>query len=160
MTYSYQPHHYEEFEEGQTFESSGRTVTETDVVNYAAIDGDWTELHTNTEYADEQPFGQRVVHGPLTFSIAMGLAYRCGFMERTVLGFLGMETMDFPKPVFIDDTVYGTYTITNKRDLESRPNAGVVSVQFDLHNQHEELVFDSEMKFLVKRRSGSETDNK
>jgi len=160
MTYSYRPHYYEEFEEGQIFESSGRTVTETDVVNYAAIGGDWTELHTNTEYAAKQPFEHRVVHGPLTFSIAMGLAYRCGFMERTVLGFLGMETMDFPNPVFIDDTVYGTYTITNKHDLESRPDAGVVSVQFDLYNQDDELVFDSEMKFLVKRDSESEAEEK
>jgi len=151
MPYSYRPHHFEEFEQGQQFESVGRTVTETDVVNYAAIGGDWTELHTNGEYATDQHFGGRVAHGPLTLSIAMGLAYRCGFMERTVMGFLGIDHMEFPRPVYIDDTVVGIFTVTGTERLDHRSDAGVVSLQFDLTNQDEEQVFDSEMRFLVRR---------
>lgn len=151
MPYSYEPHHFEDFDVGQTFESVGRTVTETDVVNYAAIGGDWTELHTNAEYADEQHFGQRVVHGPLTLSIAIGLAARCGFMERTVMGFLGVERMNFPQPVFIDDTIAADFTVTALDDLASRDDAGVVTLAFDVVNQDDEQVFDSEMRFLVAR---------
>lgn len=56
MPYSYPPHH---FEDGQTFESVGRTVTESDFVMHAMVTGDWTELHTNAEYAEYGPFGER-----------------------------------------------------------------------------------------------------
>ena len=149
MPYSYQPHHYEDFELGREFVSVGRTVTESDLVTYASIGGDWTELHTNSEYAKSQHFGQRVAHGPLTFTIAMGLAARCGFMERTVMGFLGMERMNFPRPVFIGDTISATFTVTDLGTLESRGDAGVVTLAFDVENQDEKQVFDSEMNFLV-----------
>lgn len=149
MPYSYQPHHYEDFDVGQEFVSVGRTVTESDLVDYASLGGDWTELHTNQEYASEQHFGQRVAHGPLTLTIAMGLAARCGFMERTVMGFLGIERMDFPQPVFIGDTLSAEFEVTSLNDLESRDDAGVVTLEFDVRNQEEERVFDSEMKFLV-----------
>jgi len=153
MPYSYRPHHFEDLEEGQTFESTGRTITETDVVNYAAIGGDWTELHTNTEYAASENFERRVAHGPLTLTVALGLAYRCGFLERTVQGFLGVDSMRFPEPVFIDDTVTGEFTVREKRTLETTSDSGVARLQFDLTNQDESQVFDSEMKFLVQRRS-------
>ncbi|WP_435320984.1 MaoC/PaaZ C-terminal domain-containing protein [Haloarchaeobius sp. TZWSO28] len=151
MPYSYQPHHYEDFEVGQEFVSVGRTITESDLVDYASLGGDWTELHTNKEYAQEQHFGQRVAHGPLTLTIAMGLAARCGFMERTVMGFLGIERMDFPQPVFIGDTLSAEFTVTDLNELESRDDAGVVALEFDVENQEQERVFDSEMKFLVAR---------
>lgn len=151
MAYSYEPQRFEEFEVGQTFLSPGRTVTETDLVNYAALGGDWTELHTNKEYSEQQDFERRVAHGPLTMTIAMGLAARCGFMERTVRGFLGINHMDFPRPVFIDDTISAEMTVTNCSQLESRDDVGVVSLEFDVRNQNDESVFESEMKFLVAR---------
>lgn len=153
MAYSYEPHRFEEFEVGQTFVSPGRTITETDVVNYASLGGDWTELHTNSEYAEDQQFGQRVVHGPLTMTIAIGLAARCGFMERTVRGFLGVNRMDFPRPVFIGDTVSAEFSVTDCTSLESRDDAGIVTLEFDVRNGDDDRVFDSEMKFLVSRES-------
>jgi acyl dehydratase len=153
MAYSYEPQQFEEFEAGQEFVSPGRTVTEADVVNYASLGGDWTELHTNTEYASESQFQQRVVHGPLTMTIAIGLAARCGFMERTVMGFLGIENMDFPHPVFIDDTISGLFTVVDCSTLESRDDAGVVALSFDIRNHDDVQVFDSEMRFLVERES-------
>ena len=151
MPYSYRPHSFEDFELGQEFISAGRTVTESDLVTYASIGGDWTELHTNAEYAQEQDFGQRVAHGPLTLTIAMGLAARCGFMERTVMGFLGIEYMDFPQPVFVGDTLSATMTVTDCSTLTSRTDAGVISLEFDVTNQDDEQVFDSVMRFLVER---------
>ena len=105
MPYSYQPHHFEDFEEGQTFESVGRTVTEADFVMHSAFSGDWTELHTNRHYAEDEYFGERVAHGPMTFILATGFVYRCGFLERTVVAFLGMNYMDIPAPVHMGDTI-------------------------------------------------------
>lgn len=68
MPYSYEPHYFEDLEIGQTFESAGRTVTETDFVVHSMFTGDWTELHTNKEYSEDGPFGARIAQGPLSSS--------------------------------------------------------------------------------------------
>jgi len=152
MPYSYRPHHFEDFEVGQTFESVGRTVTESDFVFHSAFTGDWTELHTNTEYATDGPFGERVAQGPLTFILATGFVYRCGFLERTVVAFLGMNYMDIPAPVYAGDTVSATFEVTDKRDLDSREDAGMVVIDSAMTNERDEEVFSGDMNFLVRRR--------
>ncbi len=78
--------YFEEYQEGEVFRSPGRTITETDVVNFSALSGDWNELHANEEFARRQYFGRRIVHGALIFSVSMGtLAFiRSGTMARTI----------------------------------------------------------------------------
>lgn len=150
MPYSYEPHHFEDFAVGETFESAGRTITETDVVMHAAMGGDWTEVHTNQAYAEEATFGERVVHAPLTFQIQMGLLVRCGIFERTVLAYLGIESMDFPSPVFIDDTIWLEATVTETRELASRDDGGLVALETTVMKEDEEPVLDGLQKFLVR----------
>ncbi|MCO8244169.1 MULTISPECIES: MaoC/PaaZ C-terminal domain-containing protein [unclassified Haladaptatus] len=152
MPYSYEPHHFEDFEEGQTFESVGRTVTEYDFVQHSAFTGDWTELHTNKEYAEDEYFGERVAHGPMTFSLATGFVYRCGFLERTVLAFLGMNYMDIPAPVKMDDTISLDMEVTGTKKLSSRDDAGLVTIDTTMTNQEDTVVFEGDMKFLIKTR--------
>lgn len=152
MPYSYEPHYFEEMEEGTTFESAGRTITETDFVVHSMLTGDWTELHTNAEYADDGPYDERIAHGPMTFIIATGLVQRCGFVERTVIAFLGMNYMDIPNPLFIGDTLTATFEVTERRELESRDDAGLVVIDSDVRNQDDEQVFAGDMKFLFKRQ--------
>ncbi|MEZ4555850.1 MAG: MaoC/PaaZ C-terminal domain-containing protein [Caldilineaceae bacterium] len=82
---------FEEFQIGDQVESVGRTVTETDVVNFAAISGDWNLIHTDAEYSKEQMYGQRMAHGLLVLSIASGQAVRLGFMEDTVIAFRSID---------------------------------------------------------------------
>lgn len=151
MPYSYEPHHFEDFEEGQTFESVGRTVTETDFVMHSALSGDWTELHTNKEYASEQPFGERIAHGPMTFVQATGFVYRTGIVERTALAFLGMNYMDLPNPVHVGDTVQLEMEVTETKELGSRDDAGLVVIDTEMQNQEGTVVFQGDMKFLIKR---------
>ena len=155
MPYSYEPHHYETFEVGQTFQSVGRTVTETDLVNHSSFTGDWTELHTNRHFAEEEYFGERVAHGPMTFSLATGFVYRCGIVERTVLAFLGMNYMDIPAPVAVGDTVSLAMEVTEKRELSSREDCGLVVIDSEMTNQEGETVFAGDMKFLIKRREAN-----
>jgi acyl dehydratase len=150
MPYSYRPHHFEDFEEGQTFESVGRTVTETDFVLHSAFAGDWTELHTNRHYAEDEYFGERVAHGPMTFVLATGFVYRCGFLERTVLAFLGMNYMDIPAPVYMGDTISLHMEVTEIKPLSSRDDAGLVTIDTEMTNQDGETVFAGDMKFMVK----------
>jgi acyl dehydratase len=151
MPYSYRPHHFEDFEEGETFESVGRTVTEADFVMHSAFSGDWTELHTNRHYADEEYFGERVAHGPMTFILATGFVYRCGFLERTVLAFLGMNYMDIPAPVYMGDTISLDMEVVETKELSSRDDAGLVVIDTVMTNQNGEEVFSGDMKFMIKR---------
>ncbi|MFB6298466.1 MAG: MaoC/PaaZ C-terminal domain-containing protein [Salinirussus sp.] len=153
MPYSYRPHHFEDFEEGQTFESPGRTVTETDFVLHSAFAGDWTELHTNREYAEREEFGGRVAHGPMTFVLATGFVFRTGLLERTVLAFLGMDYMDIPNPVYMDDTISLDMEVTEVREISSRDDAGLVIIDTEMTNQEGTTVFAGDMKFLVKREA-------
>ncbi|PSQ42038.1 monoamine oxidase [Halobacteriales archaeon SW_7_68_16] len=151
MPYSYEPHHYEEFAVGDTFESVGRTVTESEFTMHSMFTGDWTELHTNAAYAAEEEFGERVAHGPMTFVLATGFVYRCGFLERTMVAFLGMNYMDIPAPVRIGDTVSLAMEVTERRDLSSRDDAGLVVIDTEMTRDDGETVFAGDMKFLVER---------
>ncbi|PSP51993.1 monoamine oxidase [Halobacteriales archaeon QH_3_68_24] len=152
MPYSHEPHHFEDFEAGQTFESVGRTVTETDFVMHSALAGDWTELHTNAEYAADGPFGERIAHGPMTFVQATGLVYRMGIVERTAVAFVGMNYMDLPNPVHIGDTISLDLEVTDKKEV-SRDDAGLVVLDGTVTNQDDTVVLEGDMKFLIERRA-------
>ena len=151
MAYSYEPHHFEEFEEGQEFISVGRTVTESDFVMHSALSGDWTELHTNKEYAQEQEFGERIAHGPMTFVQATGFVYRTGIVERTAYAFLGMNYMDLPNPVTIGDTLQLEMVVSNKKEV-GRDDVGMVVLDTGMENQNGTTVFEGDMKFLIKKQ--------
>ncbi|WP_302082586.1 MaoC/PaaZ C-terminal domain-containing protein [Salinibaculum rarum] len=151
MAYSYEPHHYEDFEEGEEFISVGRTVTESDFVMHSALSGDWTELHTNKEYAEEQDFGERIAHGPMTFVQATGFVYRTGIVERTAYAFLGMNYMDLPNPVNIGDTLQLEMEVSNKKEV-GRDDVGLVVLDTEMENQEGTTVFEGDMKFLIKKK--------
>ncbi|GGL65269.1 MaoC family dehydratase [Halocalculus aciditolerans] len=153
MAYSYEPHHFEDFEVGKEFISVGRTVTESDFVMHSALSGDWTELHTNKEYAEDQQFGERIAHGPMTFVQATGFVYRTGIVERTAVAFLGMNYMDLPNPVTIGDTLQLEIEVVDRKDLESREDAGIVVLDTVMENQEGTVVFEGDMKFLIKKQN-------
>jgi acyl dehydratase len=152
MPYSYEPHRFEDFAAGQTFESVGRTITETDFVMHSALSGDWTELHTNAEYSEDSPFGERIAQGPMTFVQATGLFYRLGIVERTAVAFLGMNYMDLPNPVYIDDTVSLDVEVAEKKALESREDAELVVFDATLSKADGTVALEGDFKFLIKRR--------
>lgn len=130
--------YFEEFQIGDTVESVGRTVTETDIVNYAALSGDYNLIHTDAEYSRQQLFGQRVAHGLLILSIASGMAVRLGFMEETVMAFRGLEWR-FTAPVFIGDTVRLRVTVEGTRPM-ARLGGGLVTFKMEVLNQRAEVV--------------------
>ncbi|SDJ98415.1 Acyl dehydratase [Halovenus aranensis] len=156
MAYSYEPHHWEDFEVGQTFETVGRTVTESDFTLHSMFTGDWTELHSNAEYAEDGPFGARVAHGPMTFTLATGFVYRSGIVERTVYAFLGMNYMDVNEPVFMDDTISMEMEVTDKKEIDSVEDADMVTIDTVVTNQDDVAVFEGDMKFLIYNRDAKE----
>src|SRR5262249_26196327 len=118
--------YFEELQGGETRRSRGRTITETDIVNFAALTGDWVELHVNEEYARQSFFGRRIAHGALIFSISTGLAVRMGTVDDTVIAFYGVDKLRFIKPVFIGDTIWVRETVQNKEVRDDQ--SGIVTM--------------------------------
>ena len=144
--------YFEDFPLDNISVSRGRTITESDVVAFAGLSGDFIELHTNEEYARRSPFGRRIAHGALIFSVSTGLATQMGQMTDTVLAFYGLDKLRFTKPVFIGDTVRVEKRVIEKQ--EKGEGRGVVTFETKVLNQHDETVLVYQDKVLVKRKEG------
>jgi 3-hydroxybutyryl-CoA dehydratase len=142
--------YFEDFEPGEESTTAGRTITETDIVNFAGITGDWNEIHTNKELADRGPFKQRIAHGALIFSIATGLSVRLGQTADTVIAFYGLDRLRFVKPTFIGDTIRVKQRVESKSERDA--NSGIVTMLNEVTNQRDEVVVSYTAKVLLKRR--------
>jgi 3-hydroxybutyryl-CoA dehydratase len=142
---------FEDLNIGEEAMTAGRTITETDIVNFAGITGDWNEIHTNKELAARTQFGQRIAHGALVFSIATGLTVRMGQTADTVIAFYGLDRLRFVKPVFIGDTIRMRQRVEEKTPRDDR--SGIVTILNEVINQNEQVVVSYIAKVLLKRRS-------
>lgn len=143
--------YYEDFNIGDTYFSPGRTITETDVVNFAGLSGDFNLIHTDEEYAKKNsPFGTRISHGLLGLSITSGLMTRIGIFEGTVIAFLGLE-WNFKKPILLNDTIYFKMIIEKMRET-SKKDRGIIVRKVELFNQKDEIVHEGTMTIMIKRR--------
>jgi acyl dehydratase len=142
--------YFEEFEIGHESTSAGRTITETDIVNFAALTGDWNEIHTNKELAARGQFGQRIAHGALVFSVATGLSVRMGQTNDTVIAFYGLDRLRFVKPVFIGDTIRVRQRVEGRSERDDK--SGIVTFLNEVINQNEVVVVSYTAKVLLKRR--------
>jgi len=143
--------YFEEFEVGYEIVSAARTITETDIVNFAALTGDWTQIHVNAEYAKGTIFGQRVAHGLMGLSIAAGLGAQLGFIEETVLAFRGLE-WKFSAPIFIGDTIHLKAKVREKKELK-KLGGGSVTFEMRLFNQEGKTVQKGKWEVLMKSKS-------
>ena len=143
--------YFEEFEIGMTIVSAGRTITESDIVIFAGLSGDFNQIHTDAEYSKASLAGQRIAHGLLCLSIASGLAVRTGFMDGTVQFFREVAEWKFIKPVFIGDTIHVVVTVLETKDLR-RMGSGLVVLDVDVHNQRDESVMRGIWRILVAPR--------
>ncbi len=139
--------YFEDIVVGQKMVTRGRTITEADVVNFAGLTGDYNPMHTDAEYMKNSAFGQRVAHGMLTLSYAVGQAYQLGFMERTVLAFRGLE-MKFSLPVYIGDTVH-VELVVRETKAAARMGGGIVTLDVKIINQDDKTVQSGEWIVLM-----------
>jgi 3-hydroxybutyryl-CoA dehydratase len=142
--------YYEDYEIGQKMVTRGRTITESDLVQFAGLTGDYNPMHTDAEYAKTSIAGQRVAHGMLVLSYAIGQTYQLGFLERTVLTFRGVE-MKFSLPVYIGDTIHVELTVTEKKEA-ARLGGGTVVSEARIINQDGKTVQKGEWTMLVASR--------
>ncbi len=141
---------YEEFNIGMKFESPTKTITETDIVMFAALSGDWNPIHIDAEYAKQTRFGQRIAHGLLTLSIASGLLTKLRLTEKTIVAFYGIDRLRFINPVFIGDTIKVVAEVTNK---EEKKDYGIVTFDVKVYNQKGEVVLVYTSKTAVTKKS-------
>lgn len=144
-------HYLEDLTAGQLFVSAARTVTESDVVAFAGLSGDFNVIHTDAEFARSSVYGKRVVYGLLSMSIATGLLDRLGIFSGSAIAMLGIADWRFTAPVFIGDTIHLELTILAVRPSQSRPDRGVVERRFELVNQHGTVVQAGRIDVLVRR---------
>ena len=142
--------YFEDYQVGAEIVTHGRTITETDVVNFAGVSGDFTTIHTDAEFAKTTPFGERISHGLLGLSVATGLAAQMGFIEGTVIAFTGLD-WKFKGAIKFGDTIHLS---TKVKKLKAMRAAGGGFVVFDARilNQRGETVQQGEWTLLVKSK--------
>jgi 3-hydroxybutyryl-CoA dehydratase len=152
MTATTRGMYYEEFEVGIEIATAARTITEADIVNFAALTGDYNQLHTDAVYAARTPYGRRIAHGALVLSYVLGLAVRQGFIEGTTLAFRELS-WKFSAPVFIGDTIHLEVEVTETKPMK-RLGGGLVVLNARVVNQSGETVQRGEWRALMASRPG------
>ena len=140
--------YFEEFNVGDTVTSAGRTITEADVVSFAALSGDWNAIHVDAEFAKSGMFGERIAHGLLGLSVASGLAVQLGFIEGTVIAFMGID-WKFRGAIKIGDTIHVQAQIAEKKAMP-RLGGGLVTMNVEVLNQQGETTQKGTWSMLMK----------
>jgi len=142
--------YFEDFQIGEKMTTRARTITETDIVMFAAFSGDWYPLHVDVEYAKKSPFGERIAHGWLVLSVASGLL---PLYDMAIVAFYGIDRVRFMRPTKIGDTLHLDIEITEKSDKGDM--GGLVTFNNLIKNQRNEDVALMVMKgFIGKKKSG------
>ncbi len=143
---------YDEFNLGDTFISQARTVTESDVVAFAGLSGDFNPLHTDAEFGKKTPFGERIAHGMLVAAMATGMANWTGIFEGTTLALME-QVIRYKGAVKFGDTIHLELEVVDKRPT-SKSDRGVVCFATRVRNQLEEVAIEGEWTLLMKRSDG------
>lgn len=145
----------EDLVEGMTAVSPARTVTETDVVAFAGLSGDYNPLHTDERRAAASAYGRRVVHGMLGAAIASGLFTRTQLsirLQASLIAWLGLDWR-FVSPIFIGDTIHVEATVTATRHTRD-PDRGIVTIERVVRNQDGTVTQSGTTHMMVRRRGG------
>lgn len=139
------PDYYDRLTVGDRRVSPARTITETDLVSFAMFTGDWHPMHTNVPWAEaDERFGQRIAHGALTLSVALGLVT---FWPEAMRAFYGIDKLRFVNPTFIGDTLHVETEILEIAEREDR--SAVVSSRFVVHKHSGDPVLVATLRALV-----------
>src|SRR5262249_1708041 len=140
---------------GQEWESQGRTITQTDIVNFAGISGDFNPIHVDHEFAKTTPFRQPIAHGLLVFAIASGLGLHSPPMRT--LAFHSIREWHFKEPVYVGDTIRVRTKVLEKEE-RARGRRGVVTWQRQIMNQAGKVVQEGVSVTLVEGRPADKNE--
>ncbi|MDP6225001.1 MAG: MaoC/PaaZ C-terminal domain-containing protein [Anaerolineales bacterium] len=142
---------FDQFNLGDVFTSQARTVTETDVVNFAGLSGDFNPLHTDEEFGKSTPFGARIAHGMLVASMATGMANWSGVFEGTTIALME-QVIRYKGAVMFGDTVHLELTVAEKKET-SKPNRGIVKFDTAVVNQDGKAVIEGQWTLMMARNA-------
>lgn len=132
--------YYDELEVGARYlHRPGRTATEADNVLFSTLTMNPQSLHLDAAFAEEQPFGQRLMNSMWTLSTMVGASVS-QITQGTLVAQLGLTDIAFPAPLFHGDTLYTETEVTDKRLSSSRPGQGIVTLRHTGRNQRGEVV--------------------
>jgi len=142
--------YFEDYEIGQVHHSHGRTITEADIVLHAGQTGDFYPHHMDAEFCKQQPFKERIAHGTLILSVAVGML--AGEINDVAMSY-GYDGIRFIRPVFIGDTITAHATIAEKREYGKNPEEfGLVDEKVEVTNHKGELVMALTHIYLVHKK--------
>ena len=139
--------YYEDITINESWQSSARTVTESDIVAFAGVSGDFNPLHVDATLAKQSLFGQRIAHGLLGLSIASGL--RSPEQSFAIMAFMSLD-WKFTQPIFIGDTIHCISHVKQKKDLGGP--GGIVKIMRSLRNQDEAVVQEGQFTLMVSKK--------
>jgi acyl dehydratase len=142
---------FDEYKIGATYTTLGRTVSETDIVNFVNLGGFTEPLFMDMEYvAKESVFGRRAAPGVMTFALSEGLVMQTGLIHGTGMAWLGGE-VKVTAPVLEGDTIRVEIEIADKRETK-KPDRGIVTYKHRVLNQRGETVMELTLQRMIKRK--------
>jgi acyl dehydratase len=147
------PVYFEDYTPGLVIPCPSRTVTEADIVNFAAYSGDWHPAHTDQLYAESQIYGERILHGMASLAMMTGLMFRAGVFSDASIAFLGLRDWRFKAPIRIGDTITLHLEVIEQRPAR-KPDRGVVVFKIAILNRtrQNEVASEGEWVSLYLRR--------
>ena len=143
---------FDDFMVGEEYVTPGRTLTETDVVMFAAMSGDYNELHTSEAFGKTTQFGRRIGHGLLGLAVSHGLFFRLGLVEGTAIAFLGIDSWKFEAPFFLGDTVRVKIRVAEKTASRSKPDRGVIRFFFQVLKEDQSVIQSGFKTIMIRRK--------
>jgi acyl dehydratase len=143
--------YFDDFQIGEVFRATARTLTDAHFLFFAALTGDNHPIHYDDEYAKRTPFGRRVAHGLLLSALtALGAGELSAQVEESMIAFLA-QSAAFKAPAFIGDTLRPELEVV---ELIPKGERGVLRLRARLINQRGEVVLEGEHVYLLRRRPG------
>lgn len=146
--------YFEDFHLGQKFVTKARTITETDIINFAGVSWDHNQLHTDAEYASGTPFGKRIAHGLLGVVAHAGLSYQ--LTEESILALLELN-WKFHLPIYIGDTIRVEQKVKDLRE-SATGDRGILTFEKEVKNQKNKVVQTGTTTILLAKRASNKAN--
>ena len=143
---------FDDFVVDEEYMTPSRTLTESDVVMFASMTGDYNELHTSEAFGKSTQFGKRIGHGLLGLAVSHGLFFRLGLVEGTAIAFLGIESWKFEAPFFLGDTIRVKIKVAEKRPSQSKPDRGVIKFFFQVIKEDGTVIQSGYKSIMIRRK--------
>ena len=155
MSFSSEHKYFDDVSVGDAWESSARTITESDIVNFAGLSGDFSPIHVDHEFCKGTVFRRPIAHGLLVMAVSSGLGINNPAMRT--LAFLRVVEWHFRAPVFIGDTIRVRTQVVSKEE-RSRGRRGVITWKREILNQDNKVVQEGMHSTLVEGRANARAD--